>query len=146
MRLVWNEISLAYLKNVSAGTRRQQSMKRLMTSKQRTFNKKWRTFQIQANNFNTNFNPPEPIVCPDLVVARRLALDDPFWNIGALTHPNEPWAVDQNTQQGIQAYLDITHAQDELRRISRELRQALRWALQTDEKIKRLEFQLQNGM
>lgn len=55
-------------------------------------------------------------------------ITDVFWNGGSLTHPEELWATDPATQEGIQAFLTQRAAEDELRRIAREARQLLLWA------------------
>jgi hypothetical protein len=61
---------------------------------------------------------------------KSLEVKNPFWSIGSLDHPNEPcWAVDSNVQKGIQAVLSVTHCTDKLRQISREARQAVKWAV-----------------
>jgi hypothetical protein len=66
---------------------------------------------------------------PTLDDVKSFDMDEPFWNIGLLDHSNEPWAVDANTQKGIQAYLIVERCDKELRQIAREARQAIRWAI-----------------
>lgn len=68
-----------------------------------------------------------------------MEMDNEFWNIAGLTHPDEPWAVHQPTREGIQAYLAMTHAQDELARIGRETRQCIKWGLAIGAKLIELE-------
>ncbi|POV98025.1 hypothetical protein PSTT_14705 [Puccinia striiformis] len=48
--------------------------------------------------------------------------------MGSITHPDEPWAVDFNVRRGIDAHLVVSHCEEELKRISREARQAVGWA------------------
>lgn len=129
----------------SPGTKSQQAISNQIRAKQRTLKLKWQTYQLQSSRFNERFNPSPLIVCPELETVKSMPMDDVFWNIGNLTHPDEPWAVDVNTQKGIQAYLTLTHAQDELRRIARELRQQIRWALAMDKKTQDAEQKLLNG-
>lgn len=107
--------------------------------------KKWETYRLLSENFNERFNPDTHILCPALEIVKRLPLEDVFWNVGNLTHPDEAWAVDINTQKGIQAHLTITHLQDELSRIARELRQLVLWALAMDEKAQKAELQVITG-
>ncbi|KAH9825260.1 hypothetical protein DFH28DRAFT_1077634 [Melampsora americana] len=103
--------------------------------KQTTFKAKYTTFYCLVTSLNTEFPSPTPIACHSFEILRGLKVYDPFWDLGQLTHPGEAWAVDQNTQEGIQAYLNMTHARDQLARLSRECRQMMRWALKIDENI-----------
>lgn len=64
-----------------------------------------------------------------------MQLSDFFWNFGALTNPNEPWAVDVDTQVGIQVALMQRSCQEELSRVSQEVRQAMNWAVGMSKKI-----------
>jgi hypothetical protein len=109
-----------------------------LREKQATLKTKYNTFKRNVKKFNSDFPTPEPIVCPSLEEVKRLSLADSFWDIGCLTHPGQPWATDQNTQDGIRAYLDMTHARDELHRLSRECRQAMKWAFEMEDKLSAL--------
>lgn len=117
------------------GTRVQQKMKKILSEKQASFKTKYTTFHRLVSQFNTNFPQPTPIDCPSFEILRGLNVYDPFWDLGQLTHPGEPWAVDHNTQEGIQTYLAMTHARDELARLGREARQMIKWALDIDDKL-----------
>jgi hypothetical protein len=55
---------------------------------------------------------------------------DPFLDCGSLTHPQEAWAVDSDTQEGIQLYLTNARCKEELRRLTKEARQTVNWAIQ----------------
>ena len=55
-------------------------------------------------------------------------LNNSFWNTASLLHPNG--AFDRNIQVGIEEMLKATHCQDELHRIAREARQAIKWAIE----------------
>jgi hypothetical protein len=113
----------------------QDRMKGLMNTKQKVFRTKWKTFHDLVEHYNTSHPDNTQLVNYTLDEAKALALDDAFWNFGYLTHPNEAWATDADTQQGIQAYLMYCRSEEELRRISHEVRQMLRWALAMDEKV-----------
>jgi hypothetical protein len=76
------------------------------------------------------YSPQIEVPTPTFEDVRSYDVENPFRNIGSLQHPKEPWANDSNTQKGIQANLTITHCQDELRRISREVRQAIKWSME----------------
>jgi hypothetical protein len=66
---------------------------------------------------------------PTLDDVKSFDMDEPFWNISLLDHPNEPWAVDANTQKGIQVYLIVERCDKELRQIAQEARQVIKWAI-----------------
>ncbi|KAH9808173.1 hypothetical protein DFH28DRAFT_936433 [Melampsora americana] len=120
------------------GTRMQQHTKKTLRDKQLILKSKYNLFERNVTKFNNDFPANNPIVCPPFEEMKRLSLQDGFWDIGQLTHPDQPWAVDKDTQEGIRAYLDKTHASDELNRISRECRQSINWALKVQDKLSAL--------
>ncbi|KAH9807993.1 hypothetical protein DFH28DRAFT_1079909 [Melampsora americana] len=67
--------------------------------------------------------------------SKKLPFEDIFWNVGALSHPTEKWAVDQPTIEGIQAFLQHRSCGEELQRIGRETQQMVYEALKTEEKL-----------
>jgi hypothetical protein len=64
-----------------------------------------------------------------------LQLDDTFWNDGIFTNANEPWAVDPLTQRGIRALACLNRAIEEKRRLTWEVRRAMRWATQNHHRL-----------
>jgi hypothetical protein len=64
-----------------------------------------------------------------------MPLSDPFLNFGNLDHSQEPWAVDEATMDGIEAYITTCRCREELRRIAKEARQMVCWAVEYQEKI-----------
>ena len=100
-----------------------------MTSKVNHLKKKWQAYVRRAKNYISEFLPEHVLATPDLDEVKRIRLEDGFWNMAQLMHPDEPWAVDPNVQKGIEAYLTLTHCQDELRRIGWGGRQAVKWAI-----------------
>lgn len=117
-----------------------------MQNKQKTFTRKFGSYCALVEQYHAQ-NPGAAIQdLPTLEEVRRLSLDDAFWNIGHLTHPNEAWAVDLPTQQGIQAYLDVRGCEEELRRIAREVRQMVQQALLIKGKLAALEELCDTGM
>ncbi|KAH9815291.1 hypothetical protein DFH28DRAFT_893525, partial [Melampsora americana] len=124
------------------GTRMQQRTKKLLRDKQAVLKNKYTTYKTNVDKFNTDYPSQNPITCPSFEDIKSKTLADQFWDIGQLTHPNEPWAVDQDTRDGIRAYLDMTHAHDEVRRVGRGVRQSINWALQMQEKLSVLETAL----
>ena len=120
---------------VLQGTSTQGRMKNVMTTKQALFTKKWKTFHDHVVKYNRAHPSDQPLINYTLEEAKNLTLEDTFWNFGHLTHPNKQWAVEMDTQRGIQAYLLLCRCREELRRISREVRQLLTWCLVTAAKI-----------
>ncbi|KAH9807709.1 hypothetical protein DFH28DRAFT_1202125, partial [Melampsora americana] len=112
----------------------QQHTKKTLREKQAILKVKYKTFEQNVKKFNIDFPTNDPVVCPPFDEMKSLSLADRFWDVGQLTHPDQPWAVDQDTQDGIRAYLDMTHTRDELHRIARECRQCINWALEMEEK------------
>ena len=117
------------------GTSQQQHMKTLMTGKQSLFKKKWKTFNDHVEKYNTSYPRNEPLVTYTLDQMKGLPLDHSFWDFGHLTHPDEKWAVDKETQRGIEAYRLLCRCKEELRRISQEIRRVIKWSLITGGKI-----------
>ncbi|KAH9472605.1 hypothetical protein Pst134EA_003212 [Puccinia striiformis f. sp. tritici] len=118
-----------------SGTRVQARYKKQMNEKVRLLKNKWLAYDHRAQNYNSEFTPQTALETPTLEEVKSFGMEDAFWNMGPVSHPNEPWAIDSNIQKGISAYLTLIHCQDELNRISREARQAVKWALQRDKKM-----------
>ncbi|KAH9461404.1 hypothetical protein Pst134EA_017710 [Puccinia striiformis f. sp. tritici] len=112
-----------------SGTQMQARFKKLMNSKTKLLKNKWNSYNTKAQDYNLNYKNNVQIRVPDLDQVKVMTLQDPFWNLGSITHPNEPWATDSNVQKGIEAHLLVSHCQDELHQISREARQAVQWAV-----------------
>ncbi|KAH9808954.1 hypothetical protein DFH28DRAFT_907170, partial [Melampsora americana] len=132
-------------KKWETGTSIQDRMKSLMTTKQKAFKTKWKTFHDLVEKYNMSYPGNNPLINYPLDEAKALPLDDTFWNFGHLSHPDEDWATDADTQKGIQAYLLYCRSQEELRRISHEVRQMLRWSLTMDAKIQKVLTLSQTG-
>ncbi|KAI7942707.1 hypothetical protein MJO28_012734 [Puccinia striiformis f. sp. tritici] len=126
-----------------SGTRVQATYKKQMNTKMSLLKKKWTSYNNRATAFNTEFSPQVEVGTPAFEEVKALGIDNLFWNVGRLDHPSEPWAVDPSTQEGIQAYLIVSHCQDELHRIAREARQAVKWAIDKSQKIEQLHELLQ---
>ncbi|KAI7947455.1 hypothetical protein MJO28_009363 [Puccinia striiformis f. sp. tritici] len=112
-----------------SGTQMQARFEKLMNSKTKLLKNKWNSYNTKAQDYNLNYKNNVQIRVPDLDQVKVMTLQDPFWNLGSITHPNEPWATDSNVQKGIEAHLLVNHCQDELHQISREARQAVQWAV-----------------
>lgn len=109
-------------------------MKKLMTKKQMMFRRKWTSYKSQVTAYNA-IAPHTNMACPLLNDAKRLPVEDIFWNVGALTHPTEKWAVDVGTIEGIQAFLQQRSCVEELRRTGREAQQMVYQTLKIEEKL-----------
>ncbi|KAH9807649.1 hypothetical protein DFH28DRAFT_914130 [Melampsora americana] len=120
------------------GTRVQQSLKQFMRNKQNLFKRKFESFKLQVSKYNS-IQPLSDIPCPIYNDAKSIGFEDPFWDMGSLLHPTEAWAVDPGTKEGIQAFLTHRSCSEELRRISREIRQMIVFALKTDEMFDHLQ-------
>lgn len=114
------------------GTRHLKRHLKLLRSKVSELRKKFVTFESQVSAFNSSFENETPIECPDFNEVKSSSIEDRFWDFGQLTHPEEVWATNVKLQDGIKWYLDVTHSEDELRRIGRECRQLMRWAVETE--------------
>ncbi|KAH9823027.1 hypothetical protein DFH28DRAFT_880781, partial [Melampsora americana] len=112
----------------------------------RELRRKHSTYNRLAGNYNATFAPNEPLATPTLMEVERMEITDPFFNCGNLTHPQEPWAVDPRTQDGIEAYLDVQRCEEELRRIAKEARQMMNWGLAFQDKIDVLQDEIRQGM
>ncbi|KAH9809610.1 hypothetical protein DFH28DRAFT_904324 [Melampsora americana] len=97
--------------------------------------KKFVTFERQVLAFNGSFPDATPMECPEFNEVKSTPIEDRFWDFGRLTHPEEAWAKDVKLQDGIKWYLEVTHSEDELRRIGRECRQSIEWAIKTYKKL-----------
>jgi hypothetical protein len=116
-----------------------------MNAKTKIFKNKWLSYNNQANKYNNKFSPEVNLPTPTFDDVKSFDIENPFWSIGSLDHRNEPWAVNSNIQDGIQAVPNVTHCTDELRRISREARQAVKWAVRLAPRVELVYDTLRNS-
>ncbi|KAH9822492.1 hypothetical protein DFH28DRAFT_1049759 [Melampsora americana] len=112
------------------GTNIQQYLIRLRTAKNAELRKKLATYLRHAEQYNNQFHPDPSIPTPTLQELEQMEFGDPFLDCGSLTHPQEAWAVDSDTQEGVQLYLTNARCKEELRRLTKEARQMVHWAIQ----------------
>lgn len=112
------------------GTRSQQRYKDLMNGKQKAFKQKHSAYIRQVKKYNNISHRMDRLALPNLKTLKATPIEDDFWNIGHLSHPNEPWANDRNTRIGIEAFLTERSCQEELCRIAHEVRAMMRSAIQ----------------
>jgi hypothetical protein len=92
--------------------------------------KKWFGYYNWATRCNSEFSPEVELETPTLEEVKCFEIENVFWNFGSIDHPSEPWAVDLDTKNGIQEYLEVIHCQEDLHQIAREARQAVKWAVE----------------
>lgn len=117
-----------------------------MRGKIRLLKNKWNTFHDLVVKYNETYDPNDSIVCPNLERVHKMDIEDSFWNIGNLTHPDEDWAVNPATQTGIQAYLKVRSCTEELRRIGLEVLHVIDWSLRMAVKLESLKITRDVGM
>lgn len=120
------------------GTKVQASFKQQMKNKIKLLKNKWKTYHTQVSDYNDTYDPDDPIECPTLEVVEKMDIEDAFWNFGNLTHPNEDWAVNKATQEGIRSYLKVRSCNEELRRIGCEVLHVIDWAVIMANKLESL--------
>lgn len=112
-----------------------------MTITQRKVVSKLSSFMYHAERYNDMLEQEGAAIMmfPDGAEIKRLPLSDPFWDVGALSHPDEAWAVHEPTKDGIQAYLHKKRASEELGRVARESQQLMKWAVAAQSKLDTLQ-------
>lgn len=102
---------------------------------------KHQTYHRRVMDFNKRFNPERPLADPSYEEIDQMPITDPFWDGGDLSHPEELWASEPETKDGIQAFLTVRAAREELSRIGREVRHLLNWACQYQQKLNAISAQ-----
>ncbi|KAH9815145.1 hypothetical protein DFH28DRAFT_893345 [Melampsora americana] len=120
------------------GTTDQGRYKRIMDKRNKALGQKCATYKSNVETYCHEYPdaPAQPL--PTFEEVKALDIADTFWNIGHLTHPKGPWAVDVATQTGIQAFRTARSCEEELERIACEVQQMMRWGLQMEEKLSAL--------
>lgn len=111
------------------GTTSQAQLRERGRKKDVLFQKKYNTYHRHVSNYNRAYRRREPIPDPTFEELKNLPITDMFWDGSALSHPEEPWAINNDVKTGIQAFLTKRSALEEIRRIGREVRQLILWAL-----------------
>ena len=108
----------------------QAQFKKIMNTKMKILKNKWKSYDRKAKDHQEKYITTFQIQTPTFEEVKAMDLNNSFWNTASLFHPNEPWAFDRNIQVGIEEMLKATHCQDDLHRIAREARQAIKWAIE----------------
>ncbi|KAH9825058.1 hypothetical protein DFH28DRAFT_1077494 [Melampsora americana] len=106
------------------------------------------TYLTQLANYRKVF-PTNIVPDPALMDYNRLLKlepDSPFWNDGFITHANEPWAIDPNTQHGMRQLAYYERSTEEIRRIGWEIRRSMRWAVQRHSSLMNLFLELRDTL
>lgn len=120
------------------GARNQARMHSKKLDRRKTLARRLKTYERHATRYNSAHRPQDALVVPSLQTIHSMSISDPFWEMAGLSHPDEDWAVDVNTRAGIDAFRTERSCLEELRRIARELRQLLQWAVDYATRIKEL--------
>lgn len=116
------------------GTSEQPRYKSIMEKRDKALLQKFNTFKSNVENYHLLYPDRPGIQLPTFDEIKKLDINDPFWNIGNLTHPEEPWAADLSTQAGIQAFRTARSGEEEVERIAYEVQNMVRSALLMEEK------------
>ncbi|KAH9824271.1 hypothetical protein DFH28DRAFT_861497, partial [Melampsora americana] len=121
-----------------AGTTKQGRYKNIMEKRNKALLQKYKTYMANVESYHQIYPNAPPLQLPTFEEVKSLDIANVFWNIGHLTHPDEPWAVDLATQTGIQAFRTARSGEEELERISYEVQNMARYALLTERKLEAL--------
>ncbi|KAH9817363.1 hypothetical protein DFH28DRAFT_1124762 [Melampsora americana] len=117
------------------GTSEQARYKEVMEKKNKALLNKYNTYKANVEAYHVEYPDLPNLQLPIFEEVKSLPITDPFWNIGHLTHPDEPWAIDLATQTGIQAFRGVRSCEEEVERISCEVQNMARSALLTEERL-----------
>ncbi|EGF97141.1 uncharacterized protein MELLADRAFT_114562 [Melampsora larici-populina 98AG31] len=117
------------------GATQQPRNEQLRTKKRAQRKKKLETYLRHAKKYNQRYRRTPRLAEPSLDDVQAMDLLDPFWDEVALVHQDEPWASCQSTKDGIVAFRSKTAGEEELRRLGREVRQLIGWAVDWQRRI-----------
>ncbi|KAH9820209.1 hypothetical protein DFH28DRAFT_885573, partial [Melampsora americana] len=120
------------------GTTDQARYKSVMDKRNKALVRKYNTYKATVENYHREFPDAPAQQLPTIEEVKAFDIADAFWNIGHLTHPDEPWAVHLATQNGIQAFRTARSCEEEVERIACEVQNMMRWGLEMDEKLSAL--------
>ncbi|KAH9820119.1 hypothetical protein DFH28DRAFT_1200891 [Melampsora americana] len=102
------------------GTTDKARYKEVMNKRNKVLAQKYSTYKTTVKNYHHEYPnaPAQQLPTPEEV--KYLEVSDIFGNIGHLTHPDKPWAVDVLTQTGIQAFWMARSCEEEIKRIACE--------------------------
>ncbi|KAH9823531.1 hypothetical protein DFH28DRAFT_880299 [Melampsora americana] len=127
----WNQPGL--------GTSEQVRYKSVMEKRNKALALKYGTYKSNVEAYHEQYPEHPAMDLPTLEDLKAMDIAHCFWNIGHLTHPDEPWAVDVSTQIGIQAFRTSRSCAEELERIACEVQHMIRSALLISERLSNLQ-------
>lgn len=107
--------------------------------------RKYWTYSRHATSYNKKHKPTNLIPHPSLLEVQGMGISDTFWEAAGLTHPDEDWAADPLTREGITAFRMERSCGEEMRRLAREVRQLIRWAVNYQQRIDSLQNESSGG-
>ncbi|EGG08268.1 uncharacterized protein MELLADRAFT_62087 [Melampsora larici-populina 98AG31] len=122
---------------LKTGATQQPRNEQLRKKKREQLKNKLDTYLRHAGRYNTRYRPAQRLAEPTLDEVIAMDLLDPFWDEVALNHLDEPWASCQSTKDGIIALRNHMASEEELRRLGREVRQLMGWALDYQVRVDR---------
>ncbi|EGG11853.1 uncharacterized protein MELLADRAFT_88936 [Melampsora larici-populina 98AG31] len=127
------------------GTRQQQQTTRQCGDKLRNLRDKYNTYKRRVQKYHTDYPRRRRVELPDFDTIESMEPDDPFWNRGEdEVLPGEE-AESERIRRGITAFLARRGAQEELRRLARESRHMMGWAIEYHQRIMGLKITMQQG-
>lgn len=120
------------------GTSNQPRMQKLTSNRRAKLVSKYKTYARHATRYNETYEPTNVIPVPELGIIQGMPISDPFWESAGLSHPDEDWAADPKTREGIEAFRTLRSCQEEMRRIAREIRHLLQWAVEYSSQLDEL--------
>ncbi|EGG02525.1 uncharacterized protein MELLADRAFT_66337 [Melampsora larici-populina 98AG31] len=114
---------------IKTGATQQPRNEQLRKKKRGLLKKKLDTYLRHASRYNQRHRPTPRLVLPSMDEVLEMDLLHPFWDEVALNHLDEPWASCRRTKDGIVALRNQMASEEELRRLGREVRQLLGWAI-----------------
>lgn len=127
------------------GARNQARSHERTREKSKKLAQKHRMYIRHASTYNRCHQPNLKIPEPTLTAVLGMDMSDPFWPRGELGGADEDWASDPCTQEGIISFRVQQSSCEELRRVAREVRQLLAWAIEHRERLTALQRRASEG-
>lgn len=126
------------------GQRQQQYMARQHSEKTKNLRVKYQTYARRVETYHTDFPRATRVQLPEVGTVMLMSLEDAFWNRGEVDAEEHAEHAEM-FRAGIDATLLKRSAVEELRRIARELRQMIGWAIDYHERIMSFKTQIEQG-
>ncbi|EGG01603.1 uncharacterized protein MELLADRAFT_117760 [Melampsora larici-populina 98AG31] len=120
---------------MSTGTTQQTWINKQRNRKNALLKKKFSTYHRHVSKYNSSHRRRDALADLTFEDIESMPVTHGFWDLGGLSHPEEQWASNDDTKEGIRIYLVWRAANEELLHIARETRQLIRWALEFQVKL-----------